>query len=490
MNALASDFKIKANKTAKTANGAASLHSSLNSCVDFFSKSAACRGNEEKAVSLFKDAYKENRETALRTLFYTRDIRGGQGERDIFKACFLELEKIDRETARLNLAKLPEYGRWDDLFMFKGTSLEKDMVSVIINQLENDIASETPSLLAKWMSSANASSKETRKMGKFLAKSLGLSEREYRKFLSKLRSKISIVEQNLSQKDYDSIEYSKIPSKAGLKYRKAFARNDADRYGRFLSDVQNGKVKINTGVLYPYEIIGGLSKQTGCNFNFKHDEALQTMWENLPNYLEGNEHNGLVMADVSDSMLRGYRGIGVAPILVSLSLALYISERNTGDFKDLFMSFSDSPKLYDCSKGNLYEKLKRMASADWGMTTNIEAGFKEILKTAVNNNTPQSELPEVLYIVSDMQFDFASRTKTNFEVAKKNYKKYGYTLPKIVFWNVNASSDQPVTFDENGTALVSGCTPNIFKSILSNNTPEEVMNSIVYSERYDNLALS
>jgi hypothetical protein len=218
------------------------------------------------------------------------------------------------------------------------------------------------------------------------------------------------------------------------------------------------------------------------NNGYGLDNTIELQWKNLPNYV--SPFNGLVVADVSGSM-------SGRPIEVSISLALYIAERNEGHFKNRFFTFSNRPILQTIVGNTLCDRVSNLRRAHWDMNTNIQALFDTLLNVAVKNELPQSELPERLFIVSDMQFDMActNNSNTNFEFAKKKFEKHGYNLPQLIFWNVNArnSSDCPVTIHDTGTALVSGCSPSILKSVLENKiiTPLDVMNSAIESERYD-----
>ena len=118
--------------------------------------------------------------------------------------------------------------------------------------------------------------------------------------------------------------------------------------------------------------------------------------------------------------------------------------------------------------------------------------FNLLLKTAVKYDLPQEELPKRLYIISDMEFDecLENSGTTNFENAKRKYAEKGYTLPEIVFWNVESrNAQQPVTMNENGVALVSGCSPRLFSMVASGElNPYKTMLEILTSERYTKIS--
>lgn len=458
------------NKT-QTENGVETYISTTSNLLDFFALGGATRNNLSLATDLFRKALAENKEDGIRILFYLRDIRGGQGERNIFRTCATILANEYKEEFAKVVSFIPEYGRYDDLVSLIDTESSDVVLLTIKEQLIKDMQSETPSLLAKWLPSENTSSKKTRELAKKvrLGLKIGATEREYRKTLSNLRAKIKIVEHNLSTKEYKSIDYSKLPSQAGLKYKKAFKRNDEVRYSKFLEDVTNGKATINTKTLYTYQIYNAVKKGDDA-------KTLDVMWNNLPDYTQGK--NALVVADVSGSMSGD-------PMSVSVSLALYFAERNKGIFKDYFITFSSNPKLQKIQGKTIREKMYNLEQAEWEQSTNLEKVFEVLLDTAVKNKAEASELPETLYIISDMEFDSCVRGGTNYENIEQRYEASGYKLPNIVFWNVDARNKQvPVTKDQRGVTLVSGMSPSTFKLAVENKTPMQLMNEVIHSDRY------
>ena len=477
MVALESELNVT-----ETLNGAKAYKSTLNACVDLFGQINACRNDIAKAKRLFALAYREDAETAVRILFNSRDIRGGQGERKIFRELFQDLIQENSEIGKKLIGLIPEYGRWDDLLILENTSVWDEVLSVIKTQYLKDTLSLAAglqiSLLGKWLPSINASSKDSKRLGRKIATYLELTERQYRKELSKLRTQIRIVEQKMCAKEWSAIDYEHLPSRAGFMYRKAFAKQDATRYAEYLSAVEKGEKKINASTLYPYEIVE--------NYLYKgqsQDKTIDLMWEALPDYTEGKPFNGLVVADVSGSMMG-------RPMTVSISLAMYIAERNTAPiWKDKFITFSQHPELQKIAGATIGARINNLSRSAWGFNTDLMAVFKTILSAAENNSVAPEDMPEKLIIVSDMQFDqaCASNKRTNFEQIQKLYRKAGYELPQVVFWNVNAiGGNVPIKADDTGTALVSGCSPSILKSVLSGKviSPEDVMRDAVYNERY------
>ncbi|MBQ4401253.1 MAG: DUF2828 family protein, partial [Synergistaceae bacterium] len=371
--------------------------------------------------------------------------------------------------------------RYDDILELLGTKCEQSALSLIASQLKSDMDSESPSLLAKWLPSVNASSSETRQKALAVAKTLGMSLKDYRQTLSKLRAKLKIIENNLRTKDY-TFDYSKQPSKAMFKYRAAFSRNDNERYMAFLDDVSAGKATLHTGTLTPYEIIRPIL-DTGLNAD--EINAINTTWNAQEDFTNGE--NAIVVVDGSGSM---YGGRNVSPISVALSLGIYFAERNKGEFHNHFITFSMTPQLVEIKGANIYEKVKYCASFNEVANTNIQAVFELILSTAVKHNVPQSELPSTIYIISDMEFDYCNNADiTNFDYAKKIFAEHGYKLPNVVFWNVESrNTQQPVTMNEQGVTLVSGASPRVFAMIKSGNlSPMSFMLDVLNSERYRNI---
>lgn len=340
------------------------------------------------------------------------------------------------------------------------------------------------SLAGKWAKSENTSSRESRVIATETRKKMGLTPKFYRKLLSILRREIDVVERRMSSGDWSGIEYDKVPSVASLRYRKAFKSHDETGYNAFLSAVERGEKKIQAGTLLPHDLV----KQAITH----SDRTVDAQWAALPDFLKDNPHKGLVMADTSGSMTGSY-GVDIVPIHVAIGLALYFAERNVGPFKDVFLSFSGSPEFHKVKGATLRDKIDNAIGTDWGMNTDLHAAFRLILSAAVTNRVPKEDMPEVLYIVSDMEFDSAQRGVTNFDAAKAAFERAGYDLPNIVFWNVSARNEknQPVTMHQSGAALVSGCSPSVLNYIWGGKvtTPVETMLTVLNSERYEAIAV-
>ena len=492
-------LKQESNKTF-TENGAATLKTTQSDCLDLFATIGAIRReSDEEIIARFMRAFTEDKDIAMKLLFFARDIRGGLGERKVFRVCLKWLSYNAPETVRKNLSYISEYGRFDDLLVLFDTPVENDMLDLIRDRLRKDIDAmnnnEEVSLLGKWLPSVNASNANTIKAAKKIARFLVMDDKGYRKMLTKLRAYIRIIENNLREKDY-TFDYEKQPSKAMFKYRGAFARNDAERYNNFLNRVSSGEAKLNASTLAPYEIVEPCLNEYWSHLPFMKDlteeekKSLNATWEALPDF--GSEANALAIIDTSGSM---YCDAKPLPAAVALSLGIYFAEHNTGAFKNHFIEFSREPELIEIKGETFADKLQYICSFNKVADTNIEAVFDLVLSAAVNNNVPQSELPEKLIIISDMEFNACVKNAgtTNFNNAKAKFEVAGYKLPEVVFWNVaSRNRQQPVTKNEQGVALVSGCTPRLFSQVVDGSlaamTPYEFMLDVLGGERYEKIA--
>jgi uncharacterized protein DUF2828 len=482
-----------------TQNGAVSNPTTGSKVLDLFGSIAALRNaSKEDIIKRFEAAFSEDKELALKCLFYARDIRGGQGERRVFRVLVSYLATQHPNYLKHLIKYIPDYGRWDDMFELFYTDLESTAFNIILDQLIKDVrncgdkATEPVSLLGKWMPSENASSKNTKSLAKHLIKKLGRSSKDYRLMLTSLRKEINVLENLLCSNKWDQVDYSKIPGRAGLLYREAFLRHDEARYRDYLGKVVKGEAKIKTKVLYPYDVVAPIFSGTMHHIGDKYfastravdtksREALDVYWNNLPNYFGKEPRNTIAVVDTSGSM-RGF------PIQVAASLGIYLAERNNGLFKNHFISFSQKPQLQEVKGSDIFEKVVNLTKTDWGQNTNLQAVFELILNLAVKNKLVQEDLPNQIFIISDFEFDRASDGKTNFEAIQDKFSKAGYQMPELVFWNVNATSSQtPITKRDKFVKLVSGCNPSILTKILGNKHKDayELMLETLNSPRYE-----
>ena len=459
---------------ARTANGMKARKTSASAVLDFFGKAGSSRGTA--LVKEFTAALTDNEDLAVRALLWTRDIRSGAGERKQFRDLLVALESTNPTLAGRLMARVPELGRWDDLFTYTDPINRRKAFEMIREAL-----TMKNGLCAKWMPRKGAIAVE-------LTKFLGLSPKAYRKLVVGLTQ---VVETQMCAKEWEAINFSHVPSVASARYQKAFGRNAGEAYGEYLRELQkapedrkDSRVKINAAAVYPYDVVKSVTKGNAAVAN--------EQWKALPNYV-GNARI-MPMVDVSGSMgsLRySYGKSIVQPIDVAISLGLYLSEKNTSDFKDMFLTFSGSPKL-EVLTGTLSQRVAQLEKAHWDMNTNLHAAFEELLRVAKRGNVPAEDMPEMLLILSDMQFDSCTRFDDSAqEMINRKYAEAGYPVPKIVFWNLRQGGDNtPVRYDGRGVCHVSGFSPAIMKSVLSvedleDFTPFNVMVKTLMNERYD-----
>ena len=507
-NKFMSGLQSAANYTI-TENGALAHKSTRSDLLDMFAMGAAMRKrSDEDVILMFRKAYAENPVYALKCLFYIRDIRGGQGERRFFRVALKDLVKQDAEAVRRNLKHIPEFGRWDDLYVFVGTALEKEAFAFMKEQLALDVTCKTPSLLAKWLKSENTSSAKSCELANKTRIAFGFTHKQYRKTLSILRERINIVERLMSENRWDEIEFDKIPSRAGMIYKNAFARHDIERmkqdpsvqsYADFAKDETK---TVNAKALYPYECVAEAVKASGVgyygySYRSRDNDLSETnrlmvnkYWDNLADYFKGAAFNGLAVVDTSGSMTGCEAS---APINVAISLGLYCAEKAKGPFAGHYVSFSAKPKLIATEGIDFVDKVARIYRTNLCENTNIEATFDMLLNTAIANGCSQDDLPQNLIVISDMQVDQArgygywNRSdrdlKTDMEIIKEKWIKHGYVCPKIIYWNVQAR-DNTILDDGPDVSYVSGFSPVIFEQIMAGKTGYALMMDKLNSDRY------
>ena len=488
-------LKLKNSETF-TLNGAKTWSTTGNACLDLFAVAGGMRYRKAgDLISLFERAYIEEPETAMKLLFYIRDIRGGMGERRVFRILLRHVAKTWPKSAEKNVRLISEYGRFDDLFCLLGTPSENEVIKVVRAQLDSDLAALEErkngnvnahiSLLAKWMPSINTSSFRACKTARRLAKALGMAESKYRKMLSALRANICLAERYLTEKRPEKVQYSAVPAGAMLKYCRTFERKDKERFEDFILSTMCGVKTLHADTLFPYEIIRPFFdsyslKSPDCR------DALEALWCSLPKTVSAE--NAISVVDTSGSMFWILREKQVQPILIAVALGLYHAENCKGAFHNHFITFESNPHLIEIHGKTLEDKLSYICSAPCGFSTNLEAVFDLLLDTAIKFNTLQDELPSTLYIISDMEFNCAvsNPNDTVFENAKKSFEANGYHLPVVVFINVNSWQMQtPVRAHDKGSALMSGASVHSFKERCDpNTTPLNHMYKILLSDRY------
>ena len=459
-----------------------------------FAVASLRRATDEDIINRFTKAYFEDKQSALTWLFYARDVRGGLGERRLFRVIFDHLAKnMDIPIVEL-MALVNEYGRFDDLLCLLRSKHHTDLMAIIKEQLERDLsgieAGTSISLLAKWLPSINATNANVRENARVVANELSMNWSQYRKTLSKLRKYLDVVERKMSAGQWDEIRYDAVPSRANLLYNRVFLRRDEERRRSFLETLKKGEAKINAGVLHPHEIVNAYmgSRNMWQQALSEYDETLEQLWKALPSVPELD--NTIVVADGSGSMMTAVGGSSCTALSVANALAIYFAEHSKGEFCNKYITFSEQPQLVDLSNGNsLREKLQIALAHNEIANTDVHAVFKLILTTAVKSNMVQDELPKNIVIISDMEFDGCTKNVEQrlFSKISDEYAQHGYKLPRLIFWNVNSRTGTiPVMENELGVALVSGFSISIAKMVMSLELdPYRCLLEILNSPRYE-----
>ncbi len=481
LNALAATSNLT-----HTENGAVALRSTNNAVLDFFYQAGAMRGQD--ILPLFKAAFEENYTLAIRVALHLRDCRGGAGERQLFRQILVWLDERSRDefAARL-LPIVPNLGRWDDLLVVQRHF--KLVASLIHDSILEQYEKFGSSTAAKWMPRKGPDAIRLRE-------AWDMTPRQYRKFLVK---HTAVVETLMCQKEWKAIDYEGVPSLAMARYTNAFGRHDTARFNEYKSSLEKGEAKINAGALFPYDVM-----KTLFNGDVKIADA---QWKALPDYV--GEGSIFPMIDVSGSMGTPISGTKVTAMLAAISLGMYLAERNKSEFKDLFLTFSGDPSIEKIKGKSLAEKYHNLSRANWAMNTNIVGAFQALLKLAKDSNANVKDMPQIMLILSDMEFDsanvsgrysswsyscsageFPTYDDSTHEALRREYEEAGYSMPKLVYWNlISRNQHAPVSFNQTGTALISGLSPAVVKGVLGSNldnfTPEQIMLDTIMVPRYD-----
>ena len=479
--------------TKLTENGAMAYSTLGNALTDLFAQAGSLRPRTENEIrKKYAEAFQINNLLATKMLFYTGNIRGGLGERRTFRICLKWLAENHSDIVIKNLELIPHFNRWDSLFVLVGTKAEADMWKFIAKQLNTDMAAvaaskhkskpEAISLLAKWMPTETASSKATRDLAFRAMRNIGLTPRAYRKVLSALRKHLKVVETSMSAQEWYNIQYPTVPSYAMKNYRNAFLKHDYDGFTQYKQSLVKGETKVNASTLYPYDLVGQYTNG-GHNGRYANkDVIVEAQWKALPNYVKG-ENNILIMADVSGSMYG-------RPMDTSVSLATYFAQRNKGAYHNLYMSFTDQPHFIELQDGaSLAECVRKVWSTDMGFNTNLEAAFNYILTHAVNHHVSNDEMPKALVVVSDMEIDRYIRWNgLDFvETMKRKFASYGYVMPRLICWNVEARNDTFLSKSPD-VICVSGQSASTFRELCGNlegKTTWDIMLETLGNKMYD-----
>jgi hypothetical protein len=456
-----------------TENGMPARLSTSNYCLDYFYDVGTYRTQSpDTQLQAFYRAHAENPDLAIRILLWSRDIRQGSGQRRHFRIVLTNLANTNPPLAERITNRIAELGRWDDLLTLFSTPVELHAKQLITNALNSGDA-----LCAKWMPREKSTN---RSIAYRVRKHMGLTPKQYRKLLATLST---TVEQQMCANQWSDITYSHVPSQASRIYSKAFSRHDELRYSTFLADALNpdSTEKVNAGAIYPYDVLKGVRSTVDT-------QRILAQWQSLPNFLPSDARI-LPMIDVSASMDCSAGGSSITCMDVAVSLGLYIAEKQVGPFKDTYLTFHNNPTLNHAT-GDVVTKARSIYQADWGGSTNIEAAFHKVFFMAAAHKVPASEMPTHILIFSDMQFNEAvnhPNTKV-MKLVETICAEHGYTIPRIVFWNLHETGNVPTKSTRTDVAMVSGFSPSLVKSVLDNidnYNPETVMLNTVSIDRYN-----
>ena len=493
---------IKAALNSKvTENGAEAYSSTMNAVLDMFAFGASYRQRSDSdVIALFQNALREDETLAMKCLFWIRDVRGGAGERRFFRVCMKWLASAHPEIALRNLSHVPEYGRFDDLYVFVDTPIQDEAMTMLARQLIADMVVEFPSLAGKWAKSCNASSKETRRLGEITRSYMNMTPREYRRVLSSLRERLNVLERLMSGKRFDEIDFSKLPSVAGMRYSHCFSTREElkERYAEFMAKPES---KVNAATLYPYDCTRKAIKVYRSAMDDPERVAVNKYWENLPDYIGDNDASGFMcVCDTSGSMT--WSASEPKPIDIATSLAMYFAERAKGPFHNHYISFASRPQLIEITGRDFVEKVQRIRETNLCDNTNLEAVFNLLLSIA-KRGVPAEDFVKKLFIISDMEIDqatdevrycgsFYDRGPENYDnfkslmerIRDKWERQTDIPFPQLYYWNVNARNNTALSLGPD-VSYISGASPAILKQVLSGKTNWELCLETLLSERYN-----
>ena len=522
-----------------TENGAVSLATTEDGRVDLFYKTV--RGlSEDRLRNYLDNSWTTDPLDTLKMIFFIRDIRGkGKGEKKLFHQSVKWLMDQHPEAIRLNSKHIPFYGTYKDwLEIFLNTRYEKAMLKCFARQLQKDRnlvitvtegdtteitkkkrkgffsyiwgssstkankgkteESDTPptvTLAWKWAPSEGSHYDKGSYKGTVtkLCGLLGINKKEYRKTATLMRAHIGVVEGLMCGKQWDEIDFSKVPSRAMHIYKKAYAKHQPDRFTEFIEGVTKGTTKMNTGTLQPHEIVGQYLKGCGSQVSGEPQPAVEAQWVSYLTDLKKKGvsfDNCVSVVDTSGSMTSGYGD--VSPMKVAYSFGLLVSQLCTGAFHNKWIEFSEQSKIHQFPEGSLYQKLKTIKSII--QNTNIQSVFETILATYSMFGVTADQQIKRIFIFTDGQFNQMTSNAhlTNFQAVDVKYQAAGFKRPEMIFWNVaSRTTDFPVPGDTPDTALIGGYSRDMLQLFLDGEdlSPISLVLKAVRDERYDRITL-
>ena len=481
--------------TTLTENGALSYNTTTNARVDLFFKLTRDFHQNNNFKFFIEKSLNEDKLDTLKIIYNGRDSRGGKGDRESFLQAQEYLRQNYTDLWYKNVHLFPEYGRYSDWYEKFNNYTEEEkkyITELTVKQLKEDYQNmndgKSISLLSKWIPSEDKKLNRSNVLGyiclelfkcdKITSFHLKKLRKEY---ITPLRAYLNIVERLMCQDKWDEIDFSKVPSCAMYKLKKAFERNSPYEFNNYLQQVESGQKKINASQIYPHDLV-----RIYLSSYVNIDRVAEAQWNEIVTSIKklGTFDKALVISDVSGSMTG-------TPMEVSIALGILIANITKEPFNNCLLTFSENPVFHIIPETaiTLKDKVNSVSKMGWGMTTNLTKVFDLILQRAINFKLKEDDMPEKLYIISDMQFNQASNNnQTNFEYIDIKYKNTGYKRPKLIFWNVrsNTTQDFPVDSSTLDVALISGFSPSILKSVLNGKdfTPYGILRTTIDDERY------
>ena len=493
-----------------------------------------------KTNTISREEYLEYMSLMFRMVGHTRDIIDGKGEYslsymllDVWYRYYPELAKF-----ALKLFVLPPdgvgaqyhpYGSWKDIKYFYKQYNTSPLVQygseLLLNQLRDDVISDNPSLVAKWIPReksqfgelfnslaldyygdyiSTANTQESRKRAIIKAKM------NFRKLVSSLNKTIDTVQIKQCAFQWSDIDPSKQTSITMHKQKKAFLnvkKNGEQRYEsadriecankfkEFAVKALNGEVEV---------------KGQRIGFNDFTKEALELIRHNQLKSVEASLLNAQWL---NNSTQTGYLGKMIAmvdvsgsmsgdPMNAAIALGIRVAEKSM--LGKRVMTFSATPSWVNLSgETNFIDMVQLVSRADWGMNTNFDGALKMILDAIISQKLKPDDVTDmVLAVFSDMQMDKADIGYTSLmDSIEKQYADAGQRLwgkpfntPHILFWNLRSTSGFPTLSTQKNASMMSGFSPallNVFCEeglvALQSCTPWSLFVKSLQNERYQPL---
>lgn len=463
---------------------------------------------------LWLQAKLEDENAAGLLAFFKRDRFKGQQEKKPFREMLIfEVENGGLEKVIRWMPLIAYFGYAKDLLCLAGTQAEQAMLefycAVLLEDQRRMKNSQSVTTFAKFAPTEGlAFDKKHKLVGKMcniiakLENVAVFSKKNYRTLLSSLRSYTRVPERDMCLGLWDSIDFKAVPSRCMKNNKKAFALHSPELWSEYIKALSEGKTKVNSA-LFPHDLAHEILTSYSNEVDQVSEAQWRTMQEKARKEFQEFDMNGvLVMCDTSGSMTSAIsKDTKVRCLDASLGLGLFFAELLPEPWKNCILTFSSRPEFRKASGNTLRERLTSIGQPIVE-NTNLQAALSLVLDTAVRRKVPRKDMPSVLLIISDMQFDpsgsytttpFASREDSNLEAMVKKYKAsvapdgLPYAMPTIVYWNVQgATSDFPATAGDKNVVMLSGFSPNILRLVFTGTLdPVQVLRRAIADPRYD-----